>query len=160
MSQSLRFGLFTIPQHRPGQSQSLLLQKELELIAWAERCGFDEVWIGEHNFMGGWDLVSEPEVFIAAAAERTKRIKLGTTVIGLPYRHPYVIANRAVLLDNLTRGRFVLGVCPGGTRARRPHDGHRGGEAAPHVRRGAGGRHGPAPRRRTCQPGDRLVQAR
>jgi len=52
-------------------------------------------------------------VFIAAAAERTRRIKLGTGVVSLPYHHPLWVADRAMLLDHLTRGRFMLGVGPG-----------------------------------------------
>jgi limonene 1,2-monooxygenase len=52
-------------------------------------------------------------VFIAAAAERTKRIKLGTGVISLSYHNPLWVAERIVLLDHLTRGRVMLGVGPG-----------------------------------------------
>jgi limonene 1,2-monooxygenase len=52
-------------------------------------------------------------VFIATAAERTRHIRLGTGVISLPYHHPYMVANRMVLLDHLTRGRVILGVGPG-----------------------------------------------
>ena len=52
-------------------------------------------------------------MFIAAAAERTKNIKLGTGVISLPYHHPLMVANRMVLLDHLTRGRVMMGVGPG-----------------------------------------------
>jgi limonene 1,2-monooxygenase len=52
-------------------------------------------------------------VFLATAAERTRHIRLGTGVISLPYHHPYMVANRMVLLDHLTRGRVILGVGPG-----------------------------------------------
>ena len=52
-------------------------------------------------------------MFIATAAERTRHIRLGTGVISLPYHHPYMVANRMVLLDHLTRGRVMLGVGPG-----------------------------------------------
>ena len=52
-------------------------------------------------------------MFIAAAAERTKRIKLGTGVNSLPYHHPLILADRIVLLDHLTEGRMMFGVGPG-----------------------------------------------
>ncbi|SVD71367.1 uncharacterized protein METZ01_LOCUS424221, partial [marine metagenome] len=57
--------------------------------------------------------ISSPELFIAAAAERTRHIKLGTGVVSLPYHHPFMVANRMVQLDHMTRGRVMLGVGPG-----------------------------------------------
>ena len=54
-----------------------------------------------------------PELFIAVAADRTRHIKLGTGVISLPYHHPFLVANRMVQLDHMTRGRVMLGVGPG-----------------------------------------------
>ena len=61
----------------------------------------------------GRELIASPEVFIAAAAERTKHIKLGTGVNSLPYHHPFILADRIVMLDHLTRGRMMFGVGPG-----------------------------------------------
>jgi limonene 1,2-monooxygenase len=52
-------------------------------------------------------------VFIAAAAERTRHIRLGTGVVSLPYHHPLMVADRWVLLDHLTRGRVMFGAGPG-----------------------------------------------
>ena len=66
--------------------------------------GFDEAWIGEHH-SAGWEIISSPEIFIAAAAERTRHIKLGTGVISLPYHHPLMVANWMVQLDHMTHGR-------------------------------------------------------
>jgi limonene 1,2-monooxygenase len=77
-----------------------------------DNLGFDEAWIGEHH-SGGWETIASPEVFIATAAGRTRNIRLGTGVVSLPYHHPYMVANRMVLLDHLTRGRVMLGVGPG-----------------------------------------------
>jgi limonene 1,2-monooxygenase len=74
--------------------------------------GFDEAYIGEHH-TAGWETIASPEVFIAAAAGRTRYIRLGTGVVSLPYHHPYMVASRMVLLDHLTRGRAILGVGPG-----------------------------------------------
>jgi limonene 1,2-monooxygenase len=58
-------------------------------------------------------LIACPEVFIAAAAERTKHIRFGTGVVSLPYHHPLMVADRWVLLDHLTRGRVIFGTGPG-----------------------------------------------
>ena len=74
--------------------------------------GYHEAWVGEHHSAGS-ELIASPEVFIAAAAERTKHIKLGTGVNSLPYHHPFMLADRIVMLDHLTRGRMMFGVGPG-----------------------------------------------
>lgn len=108
----LGFGMFMAPFHPAIQSPTLSLQRDLELIELLDRLGFDEVWVGEHH-SAGTEIISSPELFIAAAAERTRRIKLGTGVVSLPYHHPLWVADRAMLLDHLTRGRFMLGVGPG-----------------------------------------------
>jgi limonene 1,2-monooxygenase len=100
------------PLHYPGQNPTRALQRDLETIEFAERMGFAEAWIGEHH-SGGYEIISSPEVFIASALERTKRIRLGTGVVSLPYHHPFHVASRAVLLDHLAQGRFMLGVGPG-----------------------------------------------
>ncbi|MBI3330383.1 MAG: LLM class flavin-dependent oxidoreductase [Nitrospinae bacterium] len=108
----MRFGIFMAPFHRLGENPTLALERDLELLQWLDTLGFDEAWIGEHH-SAGWETIASPEVFIAAAAERTRHIKLGTGVISLPYHHPLMVANRMVLLDHLTRGRVMLGVGPG-----------------------------------------------
>jgi len=59
------------------------------------------------------ELIASPEQFLAAAAMRTSRIRLGTGVISVPYHHPFMVAQRIVLLDHLSQGRAMLGVGPG-----------------------------------------------
>jgi limonene 1,2-monooxygenase len=108
----LRFGIFLAPFHPTGQNPTLALERDLELIQHLDALGFDEAWIGEHH-SAGYELIASPEVFIAVAAERTRRIRLGTGVSSLPYHHPLLLADRMVLLDHLTRGRVMLGVGPG-----------------------------------------------
>ena len=106
------FGIFMAPFHREGENPTLALQRNLELIEALDHLGYDEAWIGEHH-SAGWETIASPEIFIAAAAERTKHIRLGTGVVSVPYHHPFHIADRLVLLDHLTRGRVMLGVGPG-----------------------------------------------
>ncbi len=112
MVDRMRFGIFMAPFHKPGINPTLALQNDLELIAWLDRCGFDEAWIGEHH-SAGTEIIASPEVFMATAAERTRHIKLGTGVVSLSYHNPLWVAERIVLLDHLTRGRVMLGVGPG-----------------------------------------------
>jgi limonene 1,2-monooxygenase len=112
MDWPLQFGIFMAPFHPTGQNPTLALERDLELIAHLDRLGFDEAWIGEHH-SGGYELIASPELFIATAAERTQHIKLGTGVVSLPYHHPFMVAQRIVQLDHLTRGRVMLGVGPG-----------------------------------------------
>ncbi len=108
----LKFGIFMAPFHPLGEDPTLAIDRDLELLQWLEYLGFDEAWIGEHH-SAGWETIASPEMFIATAAERTKRLKLGTGVISLPYHHPLMVANRMILLDHLTKGRAMLGVGPG-----------------------------------------------
>src|SRR5881275_2391004 len=108
----MRFGIFLAPFHRVGENPTLALGRDMELIEWLDYLGYDEVWIGEHH-SAGWELIASPEIFIAAAAERTKHIMLGSGVTSLPYHHPFLVAQRFVQLDHMTRGRAMLGCGPG-----------------------------------------------
>ena len=112
MPKRMKFGSFLGPFHRVGENPTLAMDRDLELIDWMDNLGFDEVWIGEHH-SAGWEIISSPEVFIAAAAQRTRYIKLGTGVVSLPYHHPLMVANRMVQLDHMSRGRVLFGVGPG-----------------------------------------------
>jgi limonene 1,2-monooxygenase len=109
----MRFGVFLAPYHEPGQNPTLALERDLDLIVFLDRLGYDEAWVGEHHSTG-WETIASPEVFLAVAAERTRHIRLGSGVISLPYHHPLMVADRVVLLDHLTRGRVLFGVGPGG----------------------------------------------
>jgi limonene 1,2-monooxygenase len=108
----LRFGTFLAPFHAPGQNPTLAIQRDLRLVEHLDALGYDEAWIGEHHSAGS-EIIASPEIFIAAAAERTRHIKLGTGVTSVAYHNPLWVADRMVLLDHLTRGRTMLGVGPG-----------------------------------------------
>ena len=71
--------------------------------------GYHEAWIGEHH-SGGYEIIGSPELFIAHAAARTHRIRLGTGVVSLPYHNPLTTADRMLQLDHQTLGRAILGV--------------------------------------------------
>ena len=108
----LRHGAFLPPFHPMNENPSACIDRDLELMQWLDKLGFDEAWIGEHH-SAGWELISSPELFIAVAAERTKSIRFGTGVISLPYHNPLMTANRIIQLDHHTRGRVMFGAGPG-----------------------------------------------
>src|SRR3984893_13361033 len=112
MNWPMRFGVSLAPFNPIGQNPTVALEKDLELVEWMDRWGYDEAWIGEHH-SGGYEIIASPEVFIAVAAERTRHIRLGTGVSSLPYHHPLMLADRMVLRGHLTRGRVMLGCGPG-----------------------------------------------
>ena len=108
----MKFGIFMAPFHRVGENPTLALKRDLQLIDHLDELGFDEAWIGEHHSFAR-ELIADPAVFIAAAAQRTRRIKLGTGVTSLPYHHPFIVADKMLQLDHMTEGRAMLGVGPG-----------------------------------------------
>ena len=108
----MKFGIFLAPFHRVGENPTLAINRDIELLEWLDWLGYDEAWIGEHH-SAGWELIALPELIIAAAAERTKHIRLGTGVTSLPYHHPFMVAQRFVQLDHMTRGRAMMGCGPG-----------------------------------------------
>ncbi|MBI37279.1 MAG: LLM class flavin-dependent oxidoreductase [Alphaproteobacteria bacterium] len=110
--ENVKMGVFLPPHHPNDEDPTLALQRDFELIEFLERLGYHEAWIGEHH-SGGFEIISSPEVFIAAAAERTKKIMLGSGVVSLPYHNPLMVAERFLQLDHQTRGRAILGVGPG-----------------------------------------------
>jgi len=108
----LRFGAFIAPFHQTNENPTLAIERDLELVQLLDRLGYDEAWIGEHH-SAGMEIIASPEIFIAAAAERTRHIRLGTGVSSLPYHQPLMLADRINMLDHLTRGRVMFGVGPG-----------------------------------------------
>lgn len=108
----LRFGIFLAPFHALEENPTLALTRDMELVEHLDRLDWNEAWIGEHH-SGGFEIIACPEVFIAAAAERTRHIRLGTGVVSLPYHNPFAVAGRMAQLDHMTRGRAMFGVGPG-----------------------------------------------
>ncbi len=109
---ALRNGIFLAPFHPVDEDPTLAIQRDLELVQWLDELGYEEAWIGEHH-SAGYEIIASPEIFIAAAAERTERIMLGTGVISLPYHNPLMVADRIIQLDHMTRGRVMFRVGPG-----------------------------------------------
>jgi limonene 1,2-monooxygenase len=108
----LGFGAFLAPHHPIGEHPALQFRRDLDFAEHLDRLGFDEFWCGEHHSTG-WEMIASPELFLAAAGERTHRIRLGTGVVSLPYHHPFNVAQRIVQLDHMTHGRVIFGTGPG-----------------------------------------------
>ncbi len=108
----MKFGAFLAPHHPLGESPTLLFRRDLDLVEHLDRLGYDEFWCGEHHSTG-WEMIASPEMFLAAAGERSARIRLGTGVTSLPYHHPFLVAQRIVQLDHMTGGRAIFGSGPG-----------------------------------------------
>jgi limonene 1,2-monooxygenase len=107
----MKFSFFMMPVHHPSENPSLAFERDIGLIHLADELGYDEFFIGEHH-SGGWETMPLPEMALAMAAAKAHRIRLGTSVVSLPFHHPFHVAERIAFLDHLTRGRAILGVGP------------------------------------------------
>jgi alkanesulfonate monooxygenase SsuD/methylene tetrahydromethanopterin reductase-like flavin-dependent oxidoreductase (luciferase family) len=108
---SFRLGFLS---HLHGESQPRTLYRDyVELFVAAEELGFDSGWVAQHHFDASSGRLPAPLVFLAAVAERTTRLRLGTAVITLPLEDPLRVAEDAAVLDALSGGRFELGVGSG-----------------------------------------------
>src|SRR5919201_6315955 len=109
----MRLGYFAMPLHPPGADPARTMEEDLGQLAMLDRLGYEEAWIGEH-FTAQWENIPCPDLFIARALERTKRMKLATGVSCLPNHDPLMLAQRIAQLDQMARGRFYWGVGSGG----------------------------------------------
>jgi limonene 1,2-monooxygenase len=107
----MKFSIFMMPLHYPTENPSLAFERDIDLIRYADELGYDECFIGEHH-SGGWETMPAPEMALAKASAHAHRVRLGTSVISVPFHHPYYVAERMAFLDHLTRGRAILGVGP------------------------------------------------
>ncbi len=112
----MKFGVFyehQLPKPWDEEAEYRLLQNSLEQIELADRLGYDYAWEVEHHFMEEYSHSSAPEVFLAAASQRTKHIRLGHGIIQLTTNHPARVAERVSTLDLLSSGRVELGIGEG-----------------------------------------------
>ncbi len=110
----VKFGLFYEHQlPRPWQegSEQQLLADALDQVELADRIGFDVVWEVEHHFLEEYSHSSAPEVFLAAASQRTSTIRLGHGIVLTPpaFNHPARVAERVATLDLVSGGRVEFG---------------------------------------------------
>ena len=105
----MKFSFFMMPLHHPSEHPTLAFERDISLIEYTDSLDFDEFFIGEHH-SGGWETMPLPEMVLAKASANAHRIRLGTSVVDLPFHHPFHVAERMAFLDHLTRGRAILGV--------------------------------------------------
>ncbi|HZO81644.1 MAG TPA: LLM class flavin-dependent oxidoreductase [Candidatus Binataceae bacterium] len=106
----MKFGLFYQLPCAPDQSEPTRYRETLEQIALADELGFDVAWLAELHFFKGFSIMPSPLMVAVAAAQRTRRIRLGTAVALLPFHHPLRAAEEAAAADILTGGRLEYGV--------------------------------------------------
>ena len=113
----MHIGLGLECDYREGQTQVEAFDEAFYMADAAEELGFDGIWLPEHHFVRSWEspagypsLASAPLIFATAIASRTSRIRIGTSVLLLPLGHPVRMAEEIATLDNISQGRFDLGI--------------------------------------------------
>ena len=110
----MKFGVFyehQLPRPWVEGSEQQLFQDALSQVELADRLGIDYAWEVEHHFLEEYSHSSAPEVFLAAASQRTRRIRLGHGIVLMPpgYNHPARVAERIATLDLVSNGRADFG---------------------------------------------------
>ena len=112
----MKFGIFyelQLPRPWNDQSEYRLIQDALSQVELADRLGYDYAWEVEHHFLEEYSHSSAPEVFLSAASQRTKNIRLGHGIVQLPTNHPARVAERVSTLDLVSGGRVEFGIGEG-----------------------------------------------
>jgi len=109
----MKLGMFMMPLHPPGRVVTETLQEDREAVLLADRLGYCEAFVGEH-VTDAAETVTHAITFLASLAYETKQIMLGTGTINLPNSHPAAVAAQAAMLDHMLKGRFIMGISPGG----------------------------------------------
>src|ERR1700741_4988300 len=118
----MKFGIFyehQFPRPWDEGGELTLFQDALDQVELADRLGIDHAWEVEHHFLEEYSHSSAPEVFLAAASQRTKQIRLGHGIVLMPpgYNQPARIAERIATLDLVSKGRVEFGTGESASRA-------------------------------------------
>src|SRR2546430_15633155 len=105
----MRFGTYYFLQAPPALAQPEVVRREVEQMAWTEELGFDSIWLTEHHFIA-YGLSVSPAVRAAAAAMRTRRVRIGLAAAILPFHDPVRLAEELAIVDILSEGRLDVGV--------------------------------------------------
>ena len=109
----MRLGFFMMPVHPPARTFTETLAEDTEKSLLADRLGFEELWLGEH-FSATSEPIPSPLMFMAGLVPQTKNLRFGTGVICIPNHDPIIVAAEVAQFDHMSRGRFELGIGPGG----------------------------------------------
>src|ERR1700722_7954727 len=112
-------GFYELQLPRPWQagSEHALIKNELDQVELSDKLGFDYIWATEHHFLEEYAHSSAPEVFLAAASQRTKNVRIGHGIVQMPpnINHPARVAERIATLDLISHGRVEFGTGEGAT---------------------------------------------
>ena len=109
----MKFGVFyehQLPRPWTETSEYQLFQDSLSQVEFADKLGYDYSWVVEHHFLEEYSHSSSPEVFLAAASQRTRNIRLGHGVVQLTTNQPHRVAEKIATLDLISGGRVELGM--------------------------------------------------
>src|SRR5215467_7866838 len=112
----MKFGIFyelQLPRPWGPDDERQLYQNALTQVELADQLGYDYAWEVEHHFLEEYSHSPQPEVFLAAASQRTKNIRLGHGIIQLPTNHPARVAEKVACLDLVSNGRVEFGMGEG-----------------------------------------------
>lgn len=109
----MRFGVFLLSPQFPGRSHAEVLDATVAAAVAAEEAGFDDVWVAEHHFLS-YGVCPSALTLAGYLLGATRRVTVGTAVTVLATQHPVAVAEQALLLDQVSHGRFRLGVGRGG----------------------------------------------
>lgn len=109
----MKLGMFSMPLHRPEKPWKQALNEDRQAVILADKLGFSEVWIGEH-FTSKVEQIPSAMMFFASLLNDAPNIRFGTGVVNLPHHDPIVVAAESAMFDQLSGGRLMLGIGPGG----------------------------------------------
>jgi alkanesulfonate monooxygenase SsuD/methylene tetrahydromethanopterin reductase-like flavin-dependent oxidoreductase (luciferase family) len=109
----MKLSYFMMPIHDPQKDYHLALEEDTAAIIHADKLGYSEVWVGEH-YSSTVEQITSPMMFMSNLIARTEQIKFATGVICMSQYHPALVAGQAALFDHLSKGRFIMGIGPGG----------------------------------------------
>lgn len=106
-------GFFAMPLHPKERVYREVIEENREAIILADELGFTEAWIGEHQTTVS-EPITDPYLFLATTIHQTKNIRFGTAVLNLPYHHPVKLGMQIAMFDQISGGRTMVGIGPGG----------------------------------------------
>jgi alkanesulfonate monooxygenase SsuD/methylene tetrahydromethanopterin reductase-like flavin-dependent oxidoreductase (luciferase family) len=106
----MEFGVLNFFEHPAGgKTEHRIFKEQLDTLRAAEELGFDYIWAPEHHFTE-YGFSASPMLTLAAMASVTKRVRLGSAVVVLPFNDPVRVAEEGAMIDLMSDGRFDLGV--------------------------------------------------
>lgn len=109
----MKLGYFMMPLHAIGRPWGESYDMDIEAALYADEAGYDELWVGEH-YSAQTEPISDSLQFLSYLLPLTKNVKLCTGVLNLPHHHPAKVAANCAMFDHMSKGRFIMGIGPGG----------------------------------------------